>query len=456
MDNVGIQTAAVTEETEHATMSFSQTALSLNSAAMSGATLYMSFDKLENAQVALDRAQVTVQRSTDAVTSAQKSYNDAVKKYGENSAEAQAALAKLKTAQDAHNVAIERGDVAQRNYNNSMIMTALTVIPNLISVISAVSHATEIWEGIQAALNVVMDANPIILVAAAIAGLVAAIIWAYENCKPFRDIVNEIGKLFADVFQGIIKALTVVWNDLTASISAVYNALKWLWDNVFAPFGSFLISYFINSVLIPLKTVWDAITAALTWAYNNILKPVADFFRNVLAAAINIVMVPLKAFMDAINWIINAGKAVLDFIGGLGKSLMNLCFAHAAPAAALFNETIADSMELTDKLTGKVAGLGDNLKALAGVNAVAMPVVGAGLSMSASVGAGVVPTSPAKAPVTVNITVPLVNVEGNADKATVDLASKQVLQQLKTVVVEATSSQAASTQKRIRRGAVFT
>ncbi len=57
-------------------------------------------------------------------------------------------------------------------------------------------------------------------------------------------------------------------------------------------------------------------------------------------------------------------------------------------------------------------------------------------------------------PVTISIG-NLVNIEGSADKATADLASKQVLLALKTIMVEPTSSAAAATQKRIRSGSVF-
>jgi hypothetical protein len=48
-----------------------------------------------------------------------------------------------------------------------------------------------------------------------------------------------------------------------------------------------------------------------------------------------------------------------------------------------------------------------------------------------------------------------VYIEGSADRATVDLASKKVLEALKSVIVESTSSSAPTNQKRIRAGAVF-
>jgi hypothetical protein len=82
-----------------------------------------------------------------------------------------------------------------------------------------------------------------------------------------------------------------------------------------------------------------------------------------------------------------------------------------------------------------------------------------GAAASAGVGAAPVPSAAlagARAPVTLNITAPLVNVEGSADRATVDLASRQVLNQLKSIIVEPTSISAPATQKRIRQSGLVT
>jgi len=55
---------------------------------------------------------------------------------------------------------------------------------------------------------------------------------------------------------------------------------------------------------------------------------------------------------------------------------------------------------------------------------------------------------PVPTPVTVYITAPLVNVEGSADKRTVELAVEKVKEALKTTLIEATSAGAPT--KRIR------
>lgn len=473
-----VQTASnsLTSASEKTTMGIGQTALSMNNLALSGATLFMSFEKVEKAQIMVDRANLMVQRSTETVELAQKAYNNAVEKYGVDSAEAKDAADKLAIAQEAHNVALERANMASQDYNNTILFSALTVIPSLISIVTAVSNATQIWTGIQAALNVVMDANPIILVCLAIAAITAAIIYAYNACPPFRDAINAIGNALASFFKPILEAITAaltwlwnnvlvplgnfiadyfigVWQSLVlayniflAAVLAVDNALKWLWDNILVPLGSFILNVFINMILKPLQAIWDAISAAVTWLWKNVLAPLAAFLTGVLKVAFDVIMVPIRVFMDAINWLIGAASSVLNFFSGLGSALSRLCFMHATPAAEAFNKTLASSMELTNQLTGNVTNLGDSLRELAGVNAEVMAPMGM------SIGAGAIPTPMAKAPVTINITAPLVNIEGSADKATAQAAAQLVNQQLQSVIVEATSRGAPAAQKRIRVG----
>jgi VIT1/CCC1 family predicted Fe2+/Mn2+ transporter len=50
---------------------------------------------------------------------------------------------------------------------------------------------------------------------------------------------------------------------------------------------------------------------------------------------------------------------------------------------------------------------------------------------------------------------PVVQVQGSLDRATAEYAAKLVQEKLKNVIVEPTTTLAASTHKRIRNGAVF-
>jgi len=319
MNQITTSTGEASDATDASSQSFSQNAMQMNSAAMSGAMLYMAVNNIENAQVQLARANLVEEKAANDVTLAQQAYNKAVAEYGVNSLQAEDAANKLNLAIQTQQVDQERVAESQRSYNSTLLMSALTVIPAFVNIIGLASNATQVWTGIQATFDAVMDANPIILVALAVAGLTAGIIWAYENCAPFRDVINDIGHIIG------------------GSVLSAFDALK---------------------------ATGDALWNALNWAYSNILLPVANFFKEVLVADLDVALAPVKAFETAINAVANAVKPLSSVIDGLGSALSHLCFAHAAPAAEEFNKQLTQSLALSDQLAHKTNTLGSSLQAL--------------------------------------------------------------------------------------------
>ena len=78
----------------------------------------------------------------------------------------------------------------------------VAVITTYKTVSLASTAVTKTFAAAQAALNVVMYANPIGLVVLAITALVGAFVLAYKHIKPFRDIVNKTGEAIKKLFTG--------------------------------------------------------------------------------------------------------------------------------------------------------------------------------------------------------------------------------------------------------------
>jgi len=232
LNNVESSTEELVATQEKANSSFSDSAIAMNSTALAGASLFMSFERIQNSQVTLDRANLMVERSTLAVQKAQEAYNMAVEKYGPDSQQAKDAADKLSIAQEALTVAQERVGIAQRNNTNAMLYASLTVIPSLITMITAVGSATQIWTGIQAALNAVMDANPIFLVIGVIAALAVGIVYLYNTCKPVRDAINDIGnalKWLADLIIGsVIGTVKLLYDAFSTIGNAIGGFIHWV------------------------------------------------------------------------------------------------------------------------------------------------------------------------------------------------------------------------------------
>lgn len=79
--------------------------------------------------------------------------------------------------------------------------------------------ASAAWTAVQHPLNAAISANPIALVVMAIAALVAAIVYAYNNCEEFRQSCDRMWATIKDVAE-------VIWALLVKAFNAVYPIIK--------------------------------------------------------------------------------------------------------------------------------------------------------------------------------------------------------------------------------------
>lgn len=334
--------------------------------ATSAMALYGAYDRVQDMQVSVSRANLQVKTSLNSVEDAQRRLNAAIEKHGADSEQAVAAAKDLQLAQERYQVAVERSQMLQGNLNEAMVQSAISVIPTAITMINSLVTVKQSWAAAQAALNVVMNANPIMLIVTAVGLLIAAVATAYATCEPFRNAVNSLG--------------ATLMNVLKPAIDVVTGALDWLWKNVVEPF-----------------------TGGLN-ALGNAVAGVANWFGSLFSQA-----------GSASNQINSMSRDMKDLYGVVGHP----------PSTGLI-----ESFEYLDKA----------MKSLETPEIVG-PVAGE------AAGLGIV--APAASPqVTVNINGPLVNVEGSADEAVLQVVTEKVRTELKTVVVEATT--AAATTKRIR------
>jgi hypothetical protein len=135
------------------------------------------------------------------------------------------------------------------------------------------TDATEAQEGAQAGLNVVMDANPIMLVVLAIAAIVAALVLAYNHVTWFRAAVDAMGRFVVRTFQDIKQ-----W---------ALDAFDWLkdhWPLILAilagPFG--LAIYEIASHWESIMTFLRGLPAKVEGVVGHMWDGIANAFKSVL------------------------------------------------------------------------------------------------------------------------------------------------------------------------------
>ena len=136
--------------------------------------------------------------------------------------------------------------------NQKLIQKLAPVVAALAGVILAVAAATRIYLAVQAALNIVMDANPIGLIIIAIAALVGGVYEAYIHFKAFRDVVND------------------VWSVIKFLANWIMAHWKLIIDVMLGPIGVLLtnldtVKKVIDDIIHALEDIGGAVSKALGW-----------------------------------------------------------------------------------------------------------------------------------------------------------------------------------------------
>ena len=176
----------------------------------------------------------------------------------------------------------------------------LPYMAKLLNLTKLQSAAMLVWSGItkagaviQAAFNAVMAINPFVLIIAAIAAVVAALVWFFTQ--------TEVGR---KAWSSFTSWLGGVWKGLQTVATTVFTAIGSFFTNIFHGIGNVITSVW-NAVRTVTVNVWNAISGFISTALTNI--------RNIVVNVVTVIgAIPvwlgeqLRKGVDAIfSWITN-------------------------------------------------------------------------------------------------------------------------------------------------------
>lgn len=249
----------------------------------------------------------------------------------------------------------------------SMIMTVITAIKGFVTALQAGKTAMQ-------ALNIAMNANPFVLIATLIAGVVAALITLWNTNENFRNGVIKIWENVKEFISGVVTAIVefftvTIPNAFNAVIDFVktnWQALLMLLVNPFA--GAFKLLYdncegFRNVVDNMVQRVKDAFSNMLE-KVKEIAHNIGDAVKNGIQLAVDfITSLPGKAlqwgrdfiqgFVDGIRSMISS---VIDAVKGIANTVAEwLHFSRPEKGPLREYESW-----MPDMINGMVAGIQAN------------------------------------------------------------------------------------------------
>lgn len=203
--------------------------------------------------------------------------------------------------------------------------TIMTIVPKVVGVIKAVKTAF-------LALNATMLANPIVLIIAAIAALVAAFIYLWNNCDEFRqfwiDLWESIKQIAVAVWEALKEFFVAAWEFIKTTAETVWNALAGfftgLWEGIKNTFTTVVnaISTFLSTMWNTIKsvaeTIWNAISTFFTTIWNGIKTVVT----TVVTAISTFLTTAWNTIKTVITTVLNAIKTVFSTVWNAIKNVV--------------------------------------------------------------------------------------------------------------------------------------
>lgn len=196
----------------------------------------------------------------------------------------------------------------------------------------AIVSATKLWTAAQWLLNAAMSANPIALVAIAIAALVAAFVVLWNKSEAFRNfwigLWDNVKAVASTAWEAITGFFSTAWDTIKAVWDVVLGYFQTLWDGIQTVFSVVVevLSGFFSAAWNAIKAIWDFVVGYYQGIWNGI-KAVFSVVSSVLTSFFSAAWNGIKAVWNAVvayyQGIWNGIKAVFSVVGSVLTSFFS-------------------------------------------------------------------------------------------------------------------------------------
>lgn len=329
--------------------------------------------KLQSANSESERANLVLQELADQglMTAGQawQENNEALVENNQANADLQTALAKLAEVVMPVVTAVTQGLANIISWISNLSPEVLNIIGLVATVIATIAGVAGIIQGItaaQAALNVVMSANPIGIIITLIAALVAAFIYLWNNCEEFRNfwigLWDGIKSAFSAVWDAIVNFFTVTIPDAWNSVVDFFWQGYYTWQSIWQSIGDFfsgiwdgIVSFFTETI----PNAWNSLVD-FCWqgyyAWQEVWQNVGDFFSGIWDGIVGF-------FTETIP---NAWNGLMDIFNKIGSWWSGIWNGVRDTFSNVFNSLVNIAKQPINAIIGLINGIIDGLNWMIG------------------------------------------------------------------------------------------
>lgn len=242
----------------------------------------------------------------------------------------------------------------------SAIASAAAIVGQKVAMIAG-KVATGVATAAQWLWNAALTANPIGLVIAAIVGIVAALVLAYNKVGWFRAFVDAAFRMIGNVVKSVVGFISRNWSTLFTIISAPIRTAVAIVRTIIAGIGiafraakavvvgavRAIASYFTTrwnaisaiarAIITGLKAGWSSARNFVTSMVARIVSVVVGIKNRVLSS-LRAVFRPLtSAATTARNFVTSTVSRIVSTIRGIGSRIRSVASAIASPFKSAFS-----------------------------------------------------------------------------------------------------------------------
>jgi len=264
--------------------------------------------------------------------------------------------------------------------NQPVVKTFLGVIAGLVIPFQALKLAIAGWAVVtrlaaaaQLAFNAALGLSPLTLVVVGIAALAAGVVYAYTHFKPFRDVVDAVGRFLRGVFLGALHAAITGFRDLTGAVQAVggwfarmyrdvTGFVTRMWRDVTGLFRRIWadIRAVVGGIVGFVRDHWRLLISIVLGPLGVIIVLVTDHWRQILGVftrAINAVTgFVSRLWRDVTGFFSRMWRDVSGFVSRIWRDVTGFFRRIAADVAGVVGRFIAAEIRGWQNLWRQITG----------------------------------------------------------------------------------------------------